>query len=298
MAVYTHISEDEAKRYLAGFDLTVAAMADLDALEQVAFEAAEDARLQGAVLAEFRLAPLLFESHQLNPDAVVEATLAGLARSSLPSGLIVSAIRNHAPQQSMRSVQLALRWAGNGVVGFDLAGMERGYPASLHVEALQLARRSGLPITMHAGEADTAERVLEAGRLGATRIGHGVALAAALGDANGQAMIDEVLAMGLHLEVCPTSNIHTGIVDAMEQHPIAALRRAGISLSWHTDNTLMSRVNLSSEAAALLKSTTLDVDDLLSMARDAAQASFLSPAVRADALRQIAVATAQYHKEQ
>ena len=112
------------EKYLEGFDLTIAAMADLSALERVAFEAAEDARSQGALLAEFRLAPLLFEPFGLNADAVLEATLAGLARSSLPTGLIVSAIRNHSPEQSLRAAQLALRWAGDGVVGFDLAKIQ------------------------------------------------------------------------------------------------------------------------------------------------------------------------------
>jgi adenosine deaminase len=103
-------------------------MATPEALERVAFEAAEDALAQGCVLAEFRIAPLLFEEHGVAPDDTVQALLAGLARSSLPSGLIVCAMRQLPPAQTVRAAELALRWQGRGVIGFDLAGPERGYP--------------------------------------------------------------------------------------------------------------------------------------------------------------------------
>jgi adenosine deaminase len=155
-------------------------MATPAAMERVAFEAAEDARAQGCVLAEFRIAPLLFEAHGVAPDDAVRALLAGLARSSLPCGLIVCAMRQLPVEQTLRAAQLALRWQGRGVVGFDLAGPERGFPPAMHNVALQRVRDAGLPITLHAGEADAAERVVEAGRLGARRIGHGVHLVDAL----------------------------------------------------------------------------------------------------------------------
>ncbi|MEI2676380.1 MAG: hypothetical protein V9G29_00090 [Burkholderiaceae bacterium] len=149
-------------------------------------EAAEDARHEGAVLAEFRIAPLLFESHGVSGEAAVEALLAGLADSPLPllrqSGLIVCAMRHLPPEETERAARLAMRYRDQGVVGFDLAGAERGHPPAQHAGALRLARDAGLGITLHAGEADVAERVLEAGRLGAQRIGHGVRLADALDD--------------------------------------------------------------------------------------------------------------------
>ncbi len=270
-------------KYLQGFGLTVAAMASPAALERVAFEAAEDAAAQGAVLAEFRIAPLLFEAHGLSGEVAVEAMLRGLARSPLPlgqaSGLIVCAMRQLPPEETERAATLALRYAGQGVVGFDLAGPEFGFPPALHARALQRLREEGLALTLHAGEADAAPRVLEAARLGARRIGHGVRLADAIGTAS-QPLVDEAIALGLHLEVCPTSNVHTGAAASVASHPITALWRAGVSLSYHTDNRLMSCVSLADEALALLEHTPLTETDLVQMALQAAAHSFMPPAAR------------------
>lgn len=273
--------------YLRGFDLTVAAMATPEGLARVAFEAAEDARAEGCVLAEFRIAPLLFEPHGVPGEVAVDAMLRGLSQSPLPSGLIVCAMRQLPESETLRAADLALRWQGRGVIGFDLAGPEKGFEPARHAAALARVRAAGLPITLHAGEADVAERVVEAGRLGARRIGHGVYLAQALADPARAHLVDEVKAMGLHLEVCPTSNVHTGVSPDLASHPITALWRAGVSLSFHTDNTLISCLTASSEAEALLSETALSETDLLTMARQAAQASFMPDTAKAAALAAI-----------
>jgi adenosine deaminase len=275
-------------KYLEGFALTVAAMATPAGLERVAFEAAEDARLDGAVLAEFRIAPLLFEAHGISGEAAVEALLAGLRRSPLPTGLIVCGMRHEPPARTERAARLAVAYQGHGVVGYDLAGAEFGFPPSPHAAALDIARNAGLGLTLHAGEADAAERVLEAGRLGATRIGHGVRLVDALSDPAQRHLVDEALALGLHLEVCPTSNVHTGAATAIATHPITALWQAGLSLSYHTDNRLMSCISLADEAATLLAQTRLTPLDLLAMAEHAARHSFLPEPARQQALAAIA----------
>jgi adenosine deaminase len=262
-------------------------MATPAAMRRVAFEAAEDSLADGAVLAEFRIAPLLFENHGVAGETAVEALLEGLARSALPSGLIVCAMRHLPPSETLRAARLALRFQGRGVVGFDLAGPEHGYPPDAHIEALRLVLDAGMPLTLHAGEADTAQRVLQAGRLGARRIGHGVRLVDALQDGSRSDLLDEAKALGLHLEVCPTSNVHTGAAESIATHPITALWRAGLSLSYHTDNRLMSRITQSSEAAALLAQTPLTEADLLAMAAEAARHSFLPESQRQAALAQI-----------
>jgi adenosine deaminase len=262
-------------------------MATPAALERVAFEAAEDARAGGCVLAEFRIAPLLFEAHGMAGEAAVEALLAGLARSALPCGLIVCAMRHLPESETCRVARLALRYQGRGVVAFDLAGAEAGHPPAEHGRALALCRDAGLPLTLHAGEADAAERVVEAVRLGARRIGHGVRLADALGDPSRQPLTDEVRQCGVHLEICPTSNVHTGAATSIAAHPITALWRAGLSLSFHTDNRLMSSITHGSEAAALLCHTELTPGDLLQMGIEAAQHSFLDASIRAGAEGQL-----------
>lgn len=280
-------------KYLEGFALTVSAMAGPRALERVAFEAAEDALADGAVLAEFRIAPLLFEAYGVDCEAATEALLAGLARSRLPSGLIVCAMRQLPQDETLRAARLALAYRDQGVVGFDLAGPEFGHPPGDHAQALRLLRDGGLALTLHAGEADGAERVLEAGHLGARRIGHGVRLIDALADPARAALVEEVRALGLHLEVCPTSNVHTGAAESIATHPITALWRAGVSLSYHTDNRLISCISHSGEAQALLDHTTLQARDLLQMAMQAAEHSFLPEAVRAAAQQSIRDAAAR-----
>ena len=282
--------------YLRGFALTVAAMATPEALARVAFEAAEDALADGCVLAEFRIAPLLFEPHGVPGDAALAALLSGLSRSALPCGLIVCAMRHEDDAQIERAADLALRWfalptqAGQArVVGFDLAGPEAGWPASRHAALLRRVRDAGLGLTLHAGEADGGERVLEAARLGAQRIGHGVRLVdlihaagdAAHGDAaQAAAVLAELRQRGVHLEICPTSNLHTGAAASIALHPIHALWRAGVSLSFHTDNQLMSRVDHSTEAARLVQAG-FGWGELLQMGLDAAAASFLDSNSRA-----------------
>lgn len=273
--------------YLKGFALTVAAMASPRALARVAFEAAEDARLDGCVLGEFRIAPLLFEAHGLAGDAAVEALLAGLAASPLPSGLIVCAMRHESDAHIGHAADLALRWQGRGVLGFDLAGPEAGWPANRHAALLARLREAGLPLTLHAGEADEGLRVLEAARLGAARVGHGVRLVDLVSGAQGEAVLHELRERGLHLEVCPTSNVQTGAASSIALHPIGALWRAGVSLSFHTDNRLMSRTSASREAALLVAEAGLGWADLQQMSLQAAKASFLPEAARSQAVAQV-----------
>ncbi len=274
--------------YLRGFDLTVAAMATPEALARVAFEAAEDARADGCVLAEFRIAPLLFEPHGVRAETAVAALLQGLSLSPLPSGLIVCAMRHESDAHIQRAADLAMAchaWPdtpGARVVGFDLAGPEAGGPATRHAALLARVQQAGLGLTLHAGEADAGQRVLEAVRLGASRIGHGVRLADLIDGAGAAAVLAELRSHGTHLEVCPTSNLHTGAAASLALHPIHALWRAGVSLSFHTDNRLMSRIDHSSEAARLVQAG-FSWADLLQMGLDAAAASFLGAAQRAAA---------------
>jgi adenosine deaminase len=278
--------------YLRGFALTVAAMATPEALARVAFEAAEDARAEGCVLAEFRIAPLLFEAHGVPGAVAVDAMLRGLSQSPLPSGpagLIVCAMRHDSDADIARAAELAIAChqqqrpdGAAQVVGFDLAGPEAGWPASRHAALLARVRQAGLGLTLHAGEADAGHQVLEAARLGASRVGHGVRLADLLDGPAAAEVLAAVRGHGLHLEICPTSNLHTGAAASLALHPIHALWRAGVGLSFHTDNRLMSRVDHSSEAASLVQAG-FGWDELLHMGLDAAAASFLPAAQRDDA---------------
>lgn len=281
--------------YLRGFGLTVAAMATPEGLSRVAFEAAMDARADGCVLAEFRIAPLLFEPFGVSADAAVEALADGLARAqragAMPCGLIVCAMRQEPPSEVARAADLALRHRhahhSPGVLAFDLAGPELGHPATDVAPLLRRVLDQGLPLTLHAGEADAGIRVVEAARLGARRVGHGVRFADLLDTAEGPALVAELRAARLHFEVCPTSNVHTGAAASLATHPIRRLWDAGLSLSFHPDNRLMSCVSLSEEAANLHRELGFSWDDLRRMGLAAAEASFLPEAAKAQARAQL-----------
>jgi adenosine deaminase len=272
------------ERYLTGFGLTVAAMASAAACERVAFEAAEDALNEGCVLAEFRIAPLLLEAFAMPGEVVVEALLRGLQKSELPCGLIVCAMRTDAPERTAESARLAARYRDHGVIGFDLAGAERGFPPTPHREAINIARDAGLGITLHAGEADDGSRVLEAASLGATRIGHGVNIMKTADATQQYEWIDEARRLDLHFEVCITSNAHTGTASSIAAHPVRAMVEAGLSVSLSTDNRLMSAVTLSDELRAAHEQNGVSLNALAHMMREAARASFLPKATRNAAL--------------
>jgi adenosine deaminase len=192
-------------------------------------------------------------------------------------------MRERSTAEAERVATLARRYLGQGVVGFDLAGAELGHPPGEHAGAIRIARDGGVPLTLHAGEADAAPRVLEAARLGASRIGHGMRLADALHEPGGQRLLEEALERELHLELCPTSNVHTGAAASIAAHPIVALHRAGLSVSFHTDNRLISRITPSQEASALLRHTALTLSDLAAMGMQAARHTFLGEAARLQA---------------
>jgi len=179
---------------------------------------------------------------------------------------------------TLRAAKLAARYAGRGVIGFDLAGAELGHPPNDHATAFAAAHAAGLGLTCHAGEADIGARVLQAAALGATRIGHGIHI---VDDA---ANLERARELGLHFEVCPSSNVHTGAAASLAVHPLRQMLNAGLSVSLSTDNRLMSGVSLSDEWRHAAQSMGLDAATLRAMNRAAARASFMPAAVRSMAL--------------
>lgn len=287
--IHRQANSGSLERYVAAFGLTVAAMATPQACEQVAFEAVHDCVADGAQLIELRMAPLLLEAHGLSGDEAVSAMLAGLTRGSvstgIPSGLIVCGMRSDTPDEVMRSAELAARFVGKGVVGYDLAGAERGFPASMHARALALAREAGLGLTLHAGEADVGERVMEALALHATRIGHGVQITQGEGAA---ARIAWARESGAHFEVCPTSNLHTGAWSDLATHPLIAMEQAGLNWSVQADNRLISVLTQGSECEVVHTVCGLALSQIMQGQMRAARASFLPEQARRRAERHIA----------
>jgi adenosine deaminase len=269
-------------RYLQAFDQTVALLQRPGALRRVAREFAEDLAADGIVHGEVRYAPELSTTGGLGYDEVIEAILAGFAEgpADVEVRLIVCALR-HLPNAG-EAFAAAARFAGGGVVAVDLAGPEDGFPAADHAAAIAVAREAGLGVTLHAGEAAGPASIADALEQGAQRLGHGVRIVEDLaGDDAPGPVAQRVLDGRVPLEVCPTSNVHTGVCPDVASHPIERLRRAGFAVTLNTDNRLMSDVTLTSEAVACADAFGWTLDDLEAVTRTAVDAAFVTDAERA-----------------
>jgi adenosine deaminase len=268
-------------RYLEAFDQTVAVLQRPDAIRRVAREFAEDLSADGIVHGEVRYAPELSTAGGLGYDEVIEAILAGFADGpdDVEVRLIVCALRHlgNAPE----AFAAAARFVGGGVVAIDLAGPEAGFPASAHADAIATARAAGLGVTLHAGEAAGPASIADALDQGAQRLGHGVRIVEDLGpeDAPGE-VAARVLTGGVALEVCPTSNVHTGVCPDVASHPIERLRRAGFAVTLNTDNRLMSGVTLTDEVVTCADTFGWGLADLEAVTATAVEAAFVTDAER------------------
>jgi adenosine deaminase len=265
--------------YLATFEHTLAVMQRAEHLERVAYEAVTDLAADGVVYAEIRFAPELHQQRGLALEAVIEAVATGVRRGeatahgSIAVNLIVCAMRTE--QRSVEIVELVQRMAAreSKVVGFDLAGAETGFPPSLHAEALAIARRHHLNVTLHASEPPDLELISDAIAHGAHRIGHGVRLDRDVhvddhGDLVLGPLARHVLDRRIHLEMAPTCNVQIGAAPSLEQHPIGRFLRAGFRVSVNTDNRLMSHVMPSTELWAVAQAFDLnwtEVEQLVEM---------------------------------
>lgn len=274
--------------YLETFAHTVGVMQTLDSLARVARECAEDLAADGIVYAEVRFAPELHRDRGLALDAIVEAVVGGFLEASagleIHVGTILTAMRT--TDDARPIAELAARWQGRGVVGFDIAGPEAGFAPARHLEAFEIARAAGLGITIHAGEAYGPASIREAVETcGADRIGHGVHIADDIAvTADGEAALGpvarEVLERQIPLELCPTSNVHSGAARSIPTHPIGMLVDLGFAVTVNTDNRLMSGITLSDELAGLADAFGWDAETIHGLTERAAAAAF-DPAGRA-----------------
>jgi adenosine deaminase len=268
--------------YLEGFRHTVAVMQSAEAIERVAAECIEDLAADGVVYAEIRMAPELLTDGGLSLDQAVEAMLAGLRRGaegrSITAGLIVTAMRQAA--RSVEIAEVAVRHRDQGVVGFDIAGPEAGYPPTRHLDAFNLIARESFHFTIHAGEGFGLPSIWEALQwCGAERLGHGVRIVEDIATRpDGRVALGRLAAYvrdrRVPLEMCPTSNVHTGAASSIAEHPIELLRRLRFRVTVNTDNRLMSGISLSSEFATLARTFRIGLDEMEWLTLNAMKSAF------------------------
>jgi adenosine deaminase len=282
-------------RYLETFDHTVAVMQTREGLERVAYEAVLDLAEHNVIYGELRWAPEQHLSKGLTLDETVEAVQDGLERGMeeveqrggfIRTGQLVTAMR-HA-DRGLEIAELAIRHRNNGVVGFDIAGAEKGFMPVRHKIAFDYLASELFPVTVHAGEADGVESIRDAivsGR--ALRLGHGVRLVEDImfsrTDGDTDLVVLGEVAQWVHdreiaLETSPSSNLQTGafamLGDTMSDHPFDILYELGFKVTVNTDNRLMSGTNLTKELEILVDTFGYSLADLEQFQLNAASAAF------------------------
>lgn len=272
--------------YLEGFEHTTGVMQTEESLERVAYEMMEDMKNDGVVYIETRFTPVFHTKLGLHWEEIVSAVLRGLERGKkdfgVEFGLIISAMRDMNLSQEM--AELAVDFRERGVVGFDLAGEEGGFPPKKHVDAFHYIQRENFHITIHAGEAFGKESIWQAIQwCGADRIGHATRLIEDIA-------IDErdpthIIKMGylaqyvldkrIPLEMCLTSNVDTGAVKNLEDHPFGLYYRYKFRVTLNTDDRLMSNTTMTKEYKIAHEVFNLGIEDLEKLSINAMKSAFV-----------------------
>jgi adenosine deaminase len=269
--------------YLDAFRHTVGVMQTASALKRVAAECAADLAGDGIVYAEVRFAPELHTERGLTMDEVVSAVLEGFSAGSAGRPIrvyaLLTAMRTAARSQEI--AELAVRYRDQGVVGFDIAGAEAGWPPSRHLDAFQYIHRENFHITIHAGEGFGLPSIWEAVQYcGTERLGHGVRIVDDISAGSSREVRLGRLAAYVRdrripLEMCPTSNVQTGAAASITEHPIRLLRQLQFRVTVNTDNRLMSQVSLSSEFAGLVSEFGYGWSDIEWLTINAMKSAFI-----------------------
>ncbi|KAB1988601.1 adenosine deaminase [Streptomyces triticiradicis] len=276
------------ERYLETFAHTCAVMQTREALVRVAAECAEDLAEDGVVYAEVRYAPEQHLEGGLSLEEVVEAVNDGfrqgerLARENghrIRVGALLTAMRHAA--RALEIAELANRYRDSGVVGFDIAGAEAGFPPTRHLDAFEYLKRENNHFTIHAGEAFGLPSIWQALQwCGADRLGHGVRIIDDIqvredGSVELGRLASYVRDKRIPLELCPSSNLQTGAADSYAAHPIGLLRRLHFRATVNTDNRLMSGTSMSQEFEHLVEAFGYSLDDMQWFSVNAMKSAFI-----------------------
>ncbi|GLW48986.1 adenosine deaminase 2 [Streptomyces sp. NBRC 14336] len=270
-------------RYIATFEHTLAVMQTREGLLRTAEEYVLDLAADGVVYAEVRYAPELNTRKGLSLAEVVETVQEGLAAGMAKAAAAGTPVRVGTLLCGMRMFDRVREAAGQavafrdaGVVGFDIAGAEAGFPAADHLAAFEYLRRENVPFTIHAGEADGLSSIHQAVQIcGAQRLGHGVRITDDIVDGKLGRLAGWVRDRRIALEMCPTSNLQTGAATSIAEHPITALKELGFRVTLNTDNRLVSGTTMSREMSLLVEQAGWTVEDLRTVTVNAVKSAFL-----------------------
>jgi adenosine deaminase len=272
--------------YLTAFDVTLSVLQTEEALYRAAYELAVDCAAENVRYLEVRYAPVLHTRNGLKPTTIVDAVLDGLRQAKRETGVkshvIICGIRHIDPKTSLRLAELAVAYKNRGVVGYDLAGAEEGYPSKDHHAAFQLILDNNVNVTIHAGEAYGPESIAQAIHVcGAHRIGHGVRLRE-----NGD-LLNYVNDHRIPLEMCPSSNVQTRSVAGFDSHPLKFYFDFGLRVTVNTDNRLITDTSSTKELWLCHERMGFTLDDLVTLIVQGFKSAFLPFREKADLLKQV-----------
>lgn len=270
--------------FLQGFEHTIAVMQTKEGLERIAYEMMEDMKKDGVVYVETRFAPVFHTTKGLYYEDVVNAVLSGLEKGrkdfGVGYGVILCGMRNM--KNTLEIAELAVNFRNQGVVGFDLAGEEGGYPPKKHLDAFQFIQRSNFNITIHAGEAFGKESIWQAIQIcNAHRIGHATHLREDFifdreGNIAGFGQLAQyVLDKRIPLEICLLSNLHTGAIDKIENHPFGILFKEKFRVTINTDDRLMSDTTMTKEFMTAIEHFNLTLEDIEKITINSMKSAFI-----------------------
>lgn len=272
--------------YLEKFALPGAVLQTPERIEESVFELYEDLSKQNVKYAEVRFAPSKHTFMGMTQEEVTENAIHGLNKArkelKIDGNLILCCMRGSGErnkEENLKTVDAAERFLGRGVCAMDLAGAEALFKTENFAEIFEKAQERNIPFTIHAGEADGPESIIEALRLGAKRIGHGIR------SIENKKLLNFLVQQEIPLEVCLTSNLQTVAVNG--RHPLEELYRSGANITINTDNDTVSSTNIVNEYKMILENTDLTVLDIAKTNIRAARAVFAPVEIKAKLTSQI-----------
>lgn len=272
--------------FLKCFELPLSLLQTEETVEEAVYQVQENIKKDGIVYAEIRFAPQLHCRNGLSQKQIIEASLRGLHKSDLPCNLILCCMRGQdVKAQNMETIRLAKKYLvkDGGVVAIDLAGAEGLFPTADYKEEFEEAQRLGIPVTIHAGEADGAESVKMALEFGAVRIGHGVR------SFEDPGLLQELKRRQTCLEMCPTSNRQTKAIENMEQYPLTDYLKMGICVTINTDDMAISRTTIQKEFSYVEKMYGLTEEQKERLFLNAVQSAFTTDERKKQLINEYAV---------
>lgn len=259
--------------FLRCFELPLSLLQTREGIRRAVRLILEEQKREGVIYAEIRFSPQLHTRKGLSQEEVLRAALEGLEDAPIPANLILACMRGSGNQrENEENLELARRFLtkDGGVTAVDLAGAEALFPTRDYLELFRRAGESGIPMTIHAGEADGEDSVRAALEMGAVRIGHGVRAR------KNPEILEEIRSRGIALEMCPTSNRYTRSIENMEDYPLLMYLESGIKVTVNTDDPAIEGTTISREFRFLKEHFGLTMEQERTILRNAAEAAFTS----------------------